>query len=316
MTIGHIDLKGVDHIDLQARGGGIYDDKRWRESYFFNVTDPRSGVTLITTIGMLPNRKRTTGFLLIMKDGKALMFKLLAELKRPRPERYRYKLKGLEYSVEGAGWRIRFRSRRCDLDVLFTPLNRVYAYMDEASDGVFKCMGSQHYEQFGTFEGAIVLDGATMVLGPCFGHRDHSWGLRDWAAVDRYRLFCMTFHKDLAINLWEGRIGDTEFTKGYVYDGVRNTPIVGSKVVTRYRKDGRIPERATITVEDKSGREHVIRAEVLWVVPFPLKGSVLYETVTRMRCGGMEATGLLEYLYHEERTMPRLRAYLRVLGML
>ena len=190
--------------------------------------------------------------------------------------------------------------------------------MDEGSDNTFSRIGSQHYEQFGTFTGMMALGHGNekMRIGPCLGHRDHSWGIRDWSAVDRWRLFCCAFSKEFAINLWEGRIVSRDFVKGYVFDGTRNTAIIKSRVSTRYKRDGRRPERATITVQDEAGREYEIQCKVLSCVTFPLKGSVLYETFSHMRCNGMAATGLLEYLYHENSRVPRIGTYLRLLSLL
>jgi hypothetical protein len=318
MSLGYIDLKGIDHFHQQAQGGGIFEDRLWRESYYFNMTDPISGISLLTTIGFLPNKKRSTGFVLVLKDNKVVLFKLLAAFKRPSPEKYTFRLKGLEYSVEGAGWRLRYQSKKCAFDILFTPINRIYPYMNEGSDNIFSRIGTQHYEQFGTFSGTMALGrgNGKIRIGPCLGHRDHSWGIRDWSAVDRWRLFCCAFSKDLAINLWEGRIASRDFVKGYVFDGSRNTAIIKSEVRTRYKKDGRRPEGAIITVQDEAGREYEIRCKVLSCVTFPLKGSVLYETFSHMRCNGMTGTGLLEYLYHENSRVPRIGTYLRLLSLL
>jgi hypothetical protein len=316
MTLGYIDLKGISHLDLQARGGGVYDDKMWRESYYYVMSDPNSGIVLITTMGFRPNKPRSEGFVLVLKDGKPVHFDLLVAFGRPVQDRYDLRLKGLEYAVEGAGWRLRYRSKRCTVDVLFTPVNKIFQYITDDMPGAFERIGSQHYEQTGSYEGRIVLDGETYSVGPCFGHRDHSWGIRDWSSVNRYRLFCCGFSNELAFNLWEAKVDGKDFMRGYVFDGTRNSAVVQSRVRTIFQDDGRTPVSATIELEDDEGRKYEIECRVLGCVQFPPKECILYETVAEMRCNGKVSWGLLEYLFHETRAVPRLRAYMKALAML
>lgn len=316
MAPGYIELENLDHLRIQARGGGVFGERLWRESYYFHMTDPKPGISLVTTIGLLPNRKRSTGFVLLLRDGRVVLFRLLAEFRRPVSHWYGFQLRGLEYAVESIGWRLRFRSGRCAMDLRFDPVNRIYPYINGGRGGAFSRLGSQHYEQSGTFAGRIRLDGETIAVGSGFGHRDHSWGIRDWSAVGWYRLFHCTFSKEFAINLWEGRIGSSHFIKGYVFDGTDNRAVVACRVSTLYEKDGRTPRRAALTLRDEAGREYELRCRVLYCAPFPLNGCVLYETVSRMECDGRVSTGLLEYLFHEERLLPRIKAYIKFMGML
>jgi len=314
MTLGYIDLTDINHLQAQAAGGGVYDDGAWRESYYFVMSDQRSGLSLITTIGFRPPKNRTEGFVMVLRNGEPVVFKLLIKFGRPTTSKYIFQLKGLEFHVEGAGWRLRYLSKKCSVDVLFTPLNRIHPYITDRSDRTFESIGTQHYEQSGSYIGKIVLNGERVRVGPCFGHRDHSWGIRDWSSVHHYRLFCCAFSKDLSFNLWEGRIGSKAFLKGYVFDGERNNPIVDSHVSTVYGKDGKTPVSALLELRDSTGKDYEIRCKVLSWIPFPIKGAVLHETIARMECGGKVGQGLLEYLYHEVGPLPRARAYINFLG--
>jgi hypothetical protein len=207
---------------------------------------------------------------------------------------YRLCLKGLTYSVDGAGWRLILSSKRCDLDILFTPINRIHPYIKDTSDE----------------------NDETITIGPCLGHRDHSWGIRDWSVVERYRLLCCAFSERFAINLWEGRLGGHDFLKGYVFDGTHNIPIVQYEVIEELLKDRRRPDRAEILLEDQTGGEYLLRLKVLTSVVFPPRGSILYETIAAMECDGMRNWGLVEYLYHERNPLRRAGAALNLLRML
>ncbi len=310
MDRGYIDLGEIEHLAIQARGGGAFDDRDWRESYYFNLTDRRSGLSLITTIGMLPNRKRMAGFVLLLRDGKPAYLSPLVAFGKPRQERYAFRLKGLEYAVEGAGWRLRYQAGKCRFDLKFSPVNKIYAYIHDGHAGAFSRLGTQHYEQSGLFEGELVFEGETRGIGPSPGHRDHSWGPRDWSAAAWYRLFSCAFSTDLAFNLWEGRIGGADFVRGYVFDGKNNTAVARSDVATIYEKDGKSPKEAIIRILDARGRSFEIRAENLGGMTVPVRGSLLRENVARMRCNGQEGAGLMEYLSHEKGAAPRMRAWL------
>jgi hypothetical protein len=316
MGLGYIDLEEINHLEASSRGVSNSSDRLWRESYYFNMTDGTSGISLITTIGLLPNKGRTTGFVLIIRDSKVVLLMPLVVFGRAMFTDYRLCLKGLTYSVDGAGWRLILSSKRCDLDILFTPINRIHPYIKDTSDEIFSKIGSQHYEQFGTFEGRLSLDDETITIGPCLGHRDHSWGIRDWSVVERYRLLCCAFSERFAINLWEGRLGGQDFLKGYVFDGTHNIPIVQYEVIEEILKDRRRPDRAEILLEDQTGREYLLRLKVLTSVVFPPRGSILYETIAAMECDGMRNWGLVEYLYHERNPLRRAGAALNLLRML
>ena len=315
MDPGYIDLGEINHLASQAKGGGVFDDRDWRESYYFNLTDRPSGFSLITTIGMLPNRNRSAGFVLLLKDGKAVLLSPLVEFRKPRPGYFAFCLRGLEYAVEGAGWRLRYQARKCAFDLKFSPLNKIFPYVHKGDGGAFSRLGTQHYEQSGIFEGELAFKGRTIGIGPSPGHRDHSWGPRDWSAPSFYRLFCCAFSRELAFNLWEGRIGSADFIRGYVFDGKANTPVERSDVATLYEKDGKKPRRANIRIRDARGRTFDICCEKTGGMTVPVKGSLLHENVARMRCDGLEGTGLMEYLHHEKGTASRLGAWLALLGM-
>jgi hypothetical protein len=314
MGYGYIELDDIDHLVQQSWGGGIFDHPLWRESYYFNMTDERSGITLITTIGMLPNKKRTAGFILLMKDFETILLKPLVVLKRPVNLDCTFRAKGLEYTAQGVDWRIRYESKDIRLGIMFKPVNKIFQYAaGDPSDKAFEKIGTQHYEQSGEFSGTLVYNNKRVDVGPCFGHRDHSWGIRDWSAVERYRLFCCTFSKDLAFNLWEGRMDGREFLRGYVYDGEENFRIVESEVGTEYGINQQEPKKAVVRLRDEKGRKYKVRCDVVSSHLFPPKNSILYENIARMELDGNVGYGLLEYLYHVPNPFLRMPA---VLGLL
>ena len=314
----YLDLENVNHLIPQSKGGGIYDNRLWRESYYFNVTDPKLGISIITTIGMLPNKKRSVGFLLLLKNGNPFFLEPLISLKRPSFTGYEFRIGKLSYSVEGTDWRLRFESRRLGLNLRFSPINRIYPYRNDLDEEwIFERIATQHYEQFGSYKGTVRFDGKEFNIGPCLGHRDHSWGIRDWASVDRYSLHCCAFSRDLAFNLWEGSIHGKTFSKGFLFDGEDNVNIVDHDIRTEYKTDGREPEASHIRFKDSRNRRYKVKCISIASVPFPPPGSLVYEGIGKMMINGSEGYGLQEYLYQypwKLRKLPFFLDLLRIKG--
>jgi len=314
MAYDYIEIDDIDHLLEQSKGGGVFEDPRWRESYYFNMTDMKSGISLITTLGFLPNKKRTAGFILLMKDNKTILLRPQVVFERPQYTDGVFRAHDLEYAIQGVNWRIKYHSKNVKLDVKFQPLNKLFAYAyGDPTDAAFEKIGTQHYEQSGTFTGRLFHNGKWNEIGPCYGHRDHSWGIRDWSAVEKYRLFCCTFSDDLAFNLWEGRMEGRDFLRGYVFDGEENTRIEGSSVTTKYMSNGLEPKNAVVKLIDEKGRKFKVKCKVVSSHPFPPKSSILYETIARMEMDGHIGHGLLEYLYHIPNPLRRVPS---VIGLL
>jgi hypothetical protein len=313
MSNGYIDLDNFSHLPQAEAGKGDFKSKLWRESYYFNMTDPRSGFTIITTIGILPNKNLNTGLLLIIKNNKIQFLKPLIERKRVRFNDYSFSIKGLNYSIEGTDWLLKYKSKTCTMNIHFRPLNKIFSYINDESDIIFKSIGTQHYEQFGVFNGELDINNTKTIIGPAFGHRDHSWGIRDWSSVDFYKLFCCVFKKDLAFNLWQGNISNRPFIKGYVFDGESNVKIAESNIIDRYKGRTKCPKSSVIRIKDEKGRRFEIGCTTKFSLQAPPRGSIVYECVGEMRCSGKKGYGVQEYLYHEPNKLYRTFVFIKLL---
>ena len=330
MSLRYLELDDISHLNqLQNHSlEGEFKSKLWRESYYFNFNDPHSGLSLITTIGILPNKKLLTGLILIIRNKKVIKIIPLIQRKKIAFNDYSFFVKGLQYKIEGPYWYLTYKSNKLRFNICFKPINNIYAYVTAKSDKILNSIGSQHYEQFGVYQGEFVFvnEGEKLEFGPCLGHRDHSWGIRDWGAVNKYRLFCCAFSKNLAFNLWEGWIANTKFLKGYVFDGGQNTRIVKSKVVTRYQNNKnskysrniKPPIQANLAISDERGRNFHITSTVGLSIAVPPRQSVLYECLAKMQINNGVSTGygLQEYLFHEPRIINRLWLLLKALRYL
>ena len=296
--LNYLEVNDISHLITQHTNSYPYTEPLWRESYYFHVTDPNSKITLITTIGILPNKNRIMGFILLLQQGKVLYFKPIIEFSKKLFEENKFFVGALGYSVRSTNWEISFHSKKCKISLTFHPLNKIYQYIENEDNNRFERIGTQHYEQSGFFSGEIVLNNERIQFNNSAGHRDHSWGIRDWACIENYRLFCCTFSTNLSINLWEGIMNSKPFIKGYVFDGKKNLKVLKSKALTVYKKGSIEPKNVKLFLEDENKVKYEVNCEVVSSLPFPTKGSILFETSSKMRCNGQTSYGLVEYLNH------------------
>jgi len=313
---GYLEIGELSHL-LDRWGTRGKANRDWRESYYFNVTDPKTGLSIITTVGMVPHKRRkATGFVIVLRGGRIVASSM--ELMKPIPwhETDRFSAGGISYKVEGIDWRIRHAGRECGLDVLFRPVNECFRYVKGGGqeDGMW-AVGAQHVEQGGVFEGEMWIGGQRFEFGPAYGHRDHSWGTRDWKAFDGYWLFSCTFGKDCAFNLWKGETSGTPFQAGYVFDGEENRPIASSTIKPELHPDGMRPNGCTVEFETESGGKHVVKCEAVTTVPLPIPGGLVFETIARMEMDGKIGYGLQEHLVSTAKPFTRLRALMEIKRM-
>lgn len=187
---------------------------------------------------------------------------------------------------------LRYRSDAVNLDYAFEALHPAFNYgLNE--HGSPQWMAIERYEQLGRVTGRVEVAGRTIELDR-LGHRDHSWGRRNWRAPQHWKWIVASTPSGRALNLFrwivQGEIG----TNGYVLrDGVP-VGIVDAKTHARYDADGtqRYLE-ATITTEDGEQTELVM--ERYGVVEIPVGGgTVLWEAACRVTIDGEDGAGQFE----------------------
>jgi hypothetical protein len=303
----YLELEDLSHLLLQRRSNKHpYNNKNWRESYYFNVTDKKNQLSLITTIGILPNKKRSEGFVIILHKGKIALTKLLISRDIKWHETDRFSLKKLSFKIEGIDWRLGYSSKNCTFNILFQPLNEYHNYPKNSGD--FTSLFSEHIEQAGWFQGILSLNGKKMKFGPTYGHRDHSWGIRDWSSIDSYWLFSCSFGNNQAFNLWKGSSQRKPFHAGYFFDSKENLNIVSSKIRSQLVNDKEDPKGCLVLFTDEKGDKHKAQCNVICSVPIPLKGCIVYETIARIKLDNTVGYGLLERHVHDANPLHKIKA--------
>jgi hypothetical protein len=161
-------------------------------------------------------------------------------------------------------------------------------------------VASEHYEQVGSWEGEVVVDGRRMdVRGT--GHRDHSWGDRDWKAPRKWTWLTAQFGDGIGFNLSRVVIRSLDLFNGYVCRSGRNYPLRRAWLDTEFDADGLTQKRILLRLEDTSGWAGEIEGKPQCVVPLILQEDLhrtqVNEAFTAYRWNGRTGYGISEYLH-------------------
>jgi hypothetical protein len=145
---------------------------------------------------------------------------------------------------------VRYNDESCSVDVEFKALHNAFDYASNQA-GCPPYQATNRYEQGGWFRGTMRWRGRTIDIdGP--GHRDHSWGRRDWDAIHHYKWLAVA-GEDRAANLMVALVEGETIYNGYVFVDGTLSPIVTATVETKYG-DGFVQNQLTALMRDETGR--------------------------------------------------------------
>lgn len=147
-----------------------------------------------------------------------------------------------------------FDSDELSIEFRFDGLHPAFDY-DSNVGGTPTYLAQNRYEQGGRIRGRLTWRGEVYEFdGP--GHRDHSWGTRDWDAIHHYKWIAAA-GADCSTNvMWTLAEGEVDIN-GYVYrDGVQS-PVVGASIETKYGDDF-VHDAIAANLVDADGRETVL----------------------------------------------------------
>ena len=284
------------------------------ESWYFNFIDRPNNVFLVTRLSYHMDKKKSLVLVLLIIDGKArVYFKEIPLEKMPANWEIDNKVK--YYCVKPMKqWKIKFKNSQVDLDVnlegRFPIFNSAVgtdplAFLKEdnytETEQVFAQM---HYEQPMIATGTLILKKRGEVIETRtikgFGHRDHSWGIRDWGGIDSWNWVVAQF-EDETINFYKAEALGEVKQDGIIYsEGADNIRIENIEVTTTMKKDEKTPVSSTFIITDENGKKRTIESKTIFSQYLPLpseKGlTEIYEQVAIFTYNGKEGDGISEYL--------------------
>jgi hypothetical protein len=165
------------------------------------------------------------------------------------------------------GGRLRFDSDKLHLDVEFTGLNPSFGFVANRN-GCPPWLATDRAEQGVRYRGTVTIGGTEHPVDD-YGHRDHSWGNRDWGGPTHWKWWNILGDDGIAIHVMELQAFGTTTLHGYVQkDGVIGTVLTLDPKITFDERFMQTDIVATVT--DDEGRSTEIHtwygADLAWPV--------------------------------------------------
>lgn len=299
------------------------EDPLWRESYYFDFYDPDSGLAYFSSIGYRINKGHMGSSVAFVWDDETYVTKdyaypteneavqadgLLYEAVTPNEEwRVRHlgainRFEPGSDAMERSPTEFPFAEHplyTLDMDLTCVGIHDPVYYepAGESSD-VFSSLYTGHADQGLTVTGSVTLGDRTVEVDGV-GERDHSWGIRDWRAPERWQWTSAVFDEDTALNFWQVETSDESAVEGYLHLDGESANVEDVAVETAFSEDGVTPDTFDLTVTDARGRELDVGADAGTVVPinFEYEDEVttIRRTPTEYSAEGTDGYGWTEY---------------------
>jgi hypothetical protein len=187
---------------------------------------------------------------------------------------------------------VHWETPEATVDFSFEAYHPPYAYGADPRGCPSYCADNR-IEQAGKVKGTLTLGGRVIEFEGT-GHRDHSWGRRDWVAMQQYEWFVGQVGDEISVHFWNLKALGKSEVRGYVYkDGLM--ALVDTVDVNVNYDDQFWQQSYTAIVVDKAGRTTEISTEVYahyTLVPDP--NLMLNESAGRSMIDGKAGVGWME----------------------
>lgn len=206
-------------------------------------------------------------------------------------------LAGLRLSKKGFGEPIQldYESSRIRASFTFTGLHAPFSYHDNP-DGLPAWFALNRYEQSGRIKGFIEAKGRRIELDQ-MGHRDHSWGNRNWGMPQHWKWFvAYTADGSRMMNGWIWIARGSWGCAGYVVRNGQLAPIRSIRQSADYDPD-MSQRRLRAEIVDVAGDSCVVELERFGIVKLPSNdklGTIIQEAACTANIDGMAAAGQYE----------------------
>ena len=278
----------------------------WNESYYFNLHDQSNGVTAFMRIGNKPNKDEKSMFFFVIEKDRVCGMRNAVGCDDEKTF-----CSGLRFTKENDSWHLTYQGPLFDMaskeqvpimssmDVEWKAINPEMDYhdcVDEKGAAMSSSTASEHFEQFGTCKGTMVIGDRKFDIDAT-GERDKSEGVRDWGASKMWMWLNSVYDNGVGFNATKlcTPIGDVD--AGFVGNKDCNDPVVKIDVDVFY--DGSIPASYKMVMTGKSGKQYAVDATIMRYATLPMQGSkdmLLVETISETKMDGRTGYGIAEFL--------------------
>jgi len=190
---------------------------------------------------------------------------------------------------------LHYESEKVKLKYDFTGLHAPFSYHDNP-DGLPAWMAVNRYEQTGRVTGFLELSGRRIEWDR-IGHRDHSWGVRDWGVPQHWKWFVA--YADDGSRLLNGWIWIAKGEWGFGGYVVRDGELVAIQSIKQQAEfdDAMMQRRLEVEILDVAGGKTQVLLEVFGIVRLPSNdryGTLIIEGACRALIDGRPGAGQLE----------------------
>ena len=291
------------------------------ESWYFNSIDLKTSTNLITRVGYRMGTKNIEVMFLIILD-KDDDEKNLEYFNRTTIEGYpeddiygdeKVKYQCIEPMKK---WRLTFNNEKFEVDVICEKRFPPYIYMSQEDpkeiiekygkhlDKLLKVAANFHYEQGINITGVIRVKKNGQIIEErevkSRGHRDHSWGTRDWVLIDGWNWICCQSN-DFTMNFSRVRAFGFVFEHGFISTADGHEHITNVEVETEYGFKGNesVPKSSTFKVTTPSRQFTIISntwKSIYMARPTERGITEVYEQIVHFDLEGKKGVGISEYM--------------------
>lgn len=185
-----------------------------------------------------------------------------------------------------------WESSQATVDFTFEAFHPPFAYGSDPR-GCPEYCATDRVEQAGRARGTLRI-GDRVIEFDATGHRDHSWGTRDWIPFQQYEWFVGQSGHDLAVHFWRFQALGKEHCRGYVLKDGLMSRVEQVSVDVDY-DPAFLQTRYQAEVLDTSGRTTRVEGQVFdTYVLVPDPAISLVESGARTAIDGRAGVGWLE----------------------
>ncbi|MBT2273808.1 DUF7065 domain-containing protein [Rhodococcus qingshengii] len=282
----------------------VADPRHWEESFYFNWSDRAADAFGFARISYNRERGHADAVVLTMRDGKpellypAVRQRVSGDVAFGEP----LTVRGLTLTMEEpyARWKIELRGAD-QVDLQWTAFTGVADVRDSPLT-VPDDIEFDHYEQSGSVTGSITVRGRTYAIDG-FGHRDHSWGWRDWSTITGWDWIAGQAGDRFAFNMTEIQFRGERHLVGFVHANDQTQLVERAEYEYRMdTKDASRPVGAIVVLTTVTGEQAKVILAAEAQFPLVKAGLFLQETKAsfsaEFRGESFEGNGVIEHTFH------------------
>ena len=288
------------------------------ESWYFNFIDFGTNTHGVTRVGYrIGAHEIETMFLLVFeKDDDQNNLKYLNRVQVDAfPENNIYGDDKIKYEcLEPMNkWRLTFNDANFEVDVVCEGRFSPYIYMSQENPlealkkygmEILQVAATRHYEQGMKVTGVVRRKEKGQIKEErqinCLGHRDHSWGTRNWLLIDKWNWIACQF-EDWTINASRVEVFGKIIEQGFISTAEGHERITNVEVKTEYGDGGNasIPKSSIFNITTPVRQFTLVSKtwKSLYLERPTDRGvTVIHEQIVHFEMGGKKGYGISEYM--------------------